>query len=155
MSGNVFPEIDDYRTDATNSLGNTFWKYDPETQSLKNSMTRTSDWYSGPGGESATKIGLAALLAVAGGSVLGGFTGGASGGSGGGSGGFGGGGGSGGVFSSYGKNMLGNVSRLGQMAPSGQQQGMNPILAYMLQKAKTDQGVYEPIPPGALTDFMR
>lgn len=38
---------------------------------LPQSLRRQADWYSGPGGESATKIYLAALASIAGGSVLG------------------------------------------------------------------------------------
>jgi len=148
MSGSVFNDVDDQFREGINRAGNSYVDKSPGYNISGDMWKGFGDWYEGPGGESATKLALAAIAMFGPGAAL----------VGGGSGGGGmGGGGNGGVFSTYGKNMVGNISKLGQMAPSQQQpQGMNPLLAYMLQKAKpAEQDVFEPIYPGALSDYMR
>jgi hypothetical protein len=132
--------VDPSRNDTTYNL------------SGKRMFDRSSNWYFGPGGESATKIGLAALLAYAGGAVFG--AAGAGGGEGGGS------TSTGGAIPMYGNNAL----QMGQKVmgnapmPSGQQQQRpNPLLMMMMQKQQqpTAQQPYTPLDPGVLSSYMR
>lgn len=66
-----FSSLDNFRLQNMTNAGDTFAGTDPQYKLGQKSLRRQADWYGGPGGESATKIGLAALLALAGGSVLG------------------------------------------------------------------------------------
>lgn len=92
--------------DLTN-FGDWFSQHDAGWNAGTDLLHGFGDWYEGPGGESATKIGLAALLAIAGGEIFGA----AGGGGGEGGGGGGGGGNSGGMgqFAGRGISMLNNL----------------------------------------------
>lgn len=167
----TFGRLDDQRLINMNSAGSSFDDKDPQMVLGRTSGEKFGDWYGGPGGESATKIGLAALLAIAGGSVLG--VGGLGGAEGGGAAGGGEVAGSGMDFGGYGTGWNeqtmggGNTSspyqggggynwqnqmRQGQSMMNqsqDQQQAGNPLLNMLLAQ-RYQATPYVPIAPGAL-----
>lgn len=98
-----FSQAEEKQKQGATNFGDWFADNNPEYQAGVKSGNRFGDWYEGPGGESATKLGLAAIAMFGPGAALMGGEGLFSGGDG---------GGSGGVFSQYGPQALKQFSNL-------------------------------------------